>query len=778
MSLIEELTIGLGLEVDGFDRDMRKPIKSLESLQTVAGETQRSLSGIDAPTIGSRDSSGPSNVSISNGSGADIGQMAALASGQFDRLGMSMKEALTPLSTIAGTISAQINEVGGTITALARRIDSAMKMPGLNQALKKTESELTGFAGTSDEVLNRFRSNLSPLGKLFLTLTRQSANFTSGSIREFRLLYNAYSRLSDSGDVAKKSLSQLDKPRFTGPIAQAQRFSSVMAGPVKSSVQEVSSSVKGLSFQLGAALGVVGIAFKAVQFVKDGIKGASDLQETLDRAKTVLNGAEKPILDEADQLAAKFGVVKNEYIGAATSFAAIFKGTGKELTKSVELGNKLARLGLDLGSQDNQTNASAFAAISSALKGEMNPIEKFNIFLNQDRIAAEALAMGFKKVGGSFDEGAKKAATVSLIMQQSQKKMGDLERTAGGAANQFRKAGGGLTNFSVVIGQTLLPTITVATAAFNEFLAFTVSGFDRNKDSIKSAVQSIASGVQAGYQDLIVPAIDLGRQAFGYFREAFTTGSSQVGGALQSVAAFFKDVYDGTAFALRNLGDIFTLTAISAQETLMNWGAQADVFGQNMSTIASFIARNWYELIVDGMTATGTFLVNFWKNIGNLASAGWKALTNPSEGFKFEWTPLLDGFKATTEKFPELAKAPLISLQDDMDAVMNKISQMELNRSLALTVKKPGESLPKPGEDIVPTAKAAEMPKNQFADLAELGSKEAYSAVIRARAGAGADATKDVAKNTKEANGILKSIRDSLKSSDSSSLNNTYVIGS
>ena len=48
--------------------------------------------------------------------------------------------------------------------------------------------------------------------------------------------------------------------------------------------------------------------------------------------------------------------------------------------------------------------------------------------------------------------------------------------------------------------------------------------------------------------------------------------------------------------------------------------------------------------------------------------------------WNFNWTPLLDGFKATTEKLPELIKPPLISAQKQIDAITQKISDADAKR--------------------------------------------------------------------------------------------------
>lgn len=79
------------------------------------------------------------------------------------------------------------------------------------------------------------------------------------------------------------------------------------------------------------------------------------------------------------------------------------------------------------------------------------------------------------------------------------------------------------------------------------------------------------------------------------------------------------------------------------------------VFGQNVVEVFTWIGENWYQIFETAANANLAIFQNLWTNFKN----GWKALMDFFSGnaITFEWTPLLDGFKNTISKFPELTKA-------------------------------------------------------------------------------------------------------------------------
>lgn len=399
------------------------------------------------------------------------------------------------------------------------------------------------------------------------------------------------------------------------------------------------------------AAGAIASATSSIaSFFATGIQGAVDLQETLSKVNAIFGDSAGIITSQADAMAQKFGVVKSEYLNAASSFGASFKAAGLSGDAAAEVGNKLAKLGMDMASFGNASNEEVFTALNAALRGEFDPLERFNVMLNANAVSEAAVAQGLAKNKNEVDELAKKQATLNLIMAKTTDQQGDLERTADGSANQYRRLTGTLTNMAVELGGKLEPALNAVLLAGN------------------------------GLVDSLGPGIEW------------------LGGVFDSFAAGVQEVVDVVGVAWRNLDLMWEITTIKASEMGMNLVAILETLPENVGRIAAWIGRNWYQLIVDGLTATGTAFMNFGENLSNLAAAVYRFVTDPTAGFEFQWTPLLKGFEATAEALPELVKPALVDLQDEIDRAGNEMADRETKRAEDIAAKRAKAAKPVAGQ--------------------------------------------------------------------------------
>jgi len=122
--------------------------------------------------------------------------------------------------------------------------------------------------------------------------------------------------------------------------------------------------------------------------------------------------------------------------------------------------NELIGLGADLSSMFGGTSREAIEALSSALKGERDPIERYGVSLTQAKIDAEALAMGAQKVDGVFSNQAQQAATLSLIMKQTQDAHGNFAKESDTFAHKQQVMQAEWGNLTTKIGELFLPIMT------------------------------------------------------------------------------------------------------------------------------------------------------------------------------------------------------------------------------------------------------------------------------------------------------------------------------
>ncbi|MGQ4576145.1 phage tail protein [Dermabacteraceae bacterium P7006] len=208
-----------------------------------------------------------------------------------------------------------------------------------------------------------------------------------------------------------------------------------------------------------AVIGAAGTAALGALAVS-GIKAAGDLEQSTGAVETVFKQHAGKVLGYSQNAATALGLTKNEYNEMATLIGTQLKVGGTSLDELGDKTNRLMTLSADLSSMFGGSSADAAAAISSALKGERDPIERYGISLKQATIDAKAAELGFKKVNGSLSDQAQQAATLALIFDQSKDAQGNFARETNTYAGQLAIFRAQFGNFQAQVGQIFLPVLT------------------------------------------------------------------------------------------------------------------------------------------------------------------------------------------------------------------------------------------------------------------------------------------------------------------------------
>lgn len=253
--------------------------------------------------------------------------------------------------------------------------------------------------------------------------------------------------LAEAVVEVKADMTRLDKD-----LPQAQASITKFAGTAK-------AALAGLGVAAAASLG-------AAMF--DAAKKASDFGETLSKVKTVFGNSASLIIGKADELADKFGLVKQTTLDAAANIGLVGQAAGLSQVNSAKLGVQMAQLAADAASFYNVPLDVALEKIRAGLVGESEPLRAFGVLLSEDAVKAEALKLGLTKNAASISDQAKVMARASIIVRSMATASGDLERTQDSAANQMKKFTGDLENFKVELGQSMIAPLTEAIALMRE----------------------------------------------------------------------------------------------------------------------------------------------------------------------------------------------------------------------------------------------------------------------------------------------------------------------
>lgn len=259
-------------------------------------------------------------------------------------------------------------------------------------------------------------------------------------------------------------------------IAETKKFQRAMRqiGDV-SGITKLTSGVKALGSRLvevskyaataGAALG--GIAVKA----------AADLEQSAGAVKDVFKEYAGTVEKYSKQASTAVGLSGNAYNELATLIGTQLKNGGTSMDMIAGKTNDLISLGADLAAGFGGSTKDAVEALSSALKGERDPIERYGVSLTQAAIDAEAARLGFEKVGGALSAEANQAATLSLIMQQTSDFHGKFAAENDTLAHNIEVVKAKITDMAAQLGTLLLPIITQVVTWVSEHMTPAFAAF-------------------------------------------------------------------------------------------------------------------------------------------------------------------------------------------------------------------------------------------------------------------------------------------------------------
>lgn len=348
-----------------------------------------------------------------------------------------------------------------------------------------------------------------------------------------------------------------------------------------------------------AALGAIGVG------AKQCVDAAADLQQSIGGVETVFGSSSAQMLQWSRNAAQAVGLSQNEYNTFATLVGSQLQNFGMSVDESAVKTNELIGLGADLSSMFGGTTADAVDALSAALKGEMDPIEKYGISLNDATLKAQAASMGLGDLYAAGDRNAKMQATLAAITEQSGKAVGNFAREADTAQGQQQRMAAAFENSKAALGEALLPALTEGAQKLAEFAtwvqqntawltplvavvtAFAAAIVVANAawgaySTVQAIVQAMnlttagTFGVLAGATGigLVIAAIIL---LATHWNQVKAAGAAAADWMMQKMQALYNMLPPGAQTAVRFVGDAFNLlkAAFTGDHQAMAQAAQA-----------------------------------------------------------------------------------------------------------------------------------------------------------------------------------------------------------
>lgn len=511
---------------------------------------------------------------------------------------------------------AETGNAGGVFTRFGNLARSAYD--GVATGASRTASVTrSAFSGVGDVASSLFRGRFSEAFSTVAsgaknTASSMAGSFSSGASRIWHSLTGAFRGTSDTAGAEGAAASS----RFSGGFRGIrERISNHFQGAFSGATRGAEEAGRESGTRFGGAFkaAITGaLAYVGVQQIaglyKNFVQEAGDLEQSVGAVDAVFKESAAQMHQWAATASTSVGISKNEYNQFASVLGSMLKNAGTPMEQLGDKTNKLITLGADLASMYGGTTADAIEAISAALRGEMDPIERYGISLNDAMLTQEGLRLGIQKTGGSFDTQQKQLIVQSLLFKQSADAQGNFYREQDTYQHKTQVLAAQWKDLSAQIGERFLP----AAGMVAEWLSTQgLPLFDSFATSIANVADSLRNTIQ--WWGPFAIGIGVAAAAFG----AYNIAVAAYNGIMAAMA-----VANGVAEA--------TFWGLTAAEWAALWPIYAIVAGIAVLVGGLILAYNnigWFRDLVN-TAFTGIQIV---------AGIVWQAILDAVNAFVTWW---------------------------------------------------------------------------------------------------------------------------------------------
>jgi hypothetical protein len=348
------------------------------------------------------------------------------------------------------------------------------------------------------------------------------------------------------------------------------------------------SSFGSMLGKVGGALAAFGVVAKGIQFGKEAITQARDLERNLFGLSTVFDSLTPQMLDFAKG-AENIGLSQSKAAKASVFIGSVLKQSGFAMNDVAKETQNLVTLGTDLAALYGYDVQEALLGMTALFRGEYDPIEKFGVAMKQSEINSELAARGQDKLQGAARRNAEQTIRLELLYQRANDAMGAFTAQSGSLYTEQKKLGATFENMQATIGAALLPSVT----DLNEQLRLMLVEATPGLISLFEFFGQILEGVVGIFRDAMDPSTELGESvaALGIqfesllktiFGEDFTLADFFEGAsaALGIFLDFMHDllrIIENTIIGFQVMGEQLGMLFTGQWDKLLNFDAAGEI---------------------------------------------------------------------------------------------------------------------------------------------------------------------------------------------------------
>lgn len=354
-------------------------------------------------------------------------------------------------------------------------------------------------------------------------------------------------RIERAMDIAKANGKAID------PLVQQLYEQAKAAGLATTATQRWGAQWTNLSRLLSAAgigIGIYQITRGLVNLTKESVQMAVSAVESENLFSVSMGKMAGAAREWSQALGKSLGLNEYELRKNIATFNVMFTAMGMGANKAFEMAKGLTQLAYDFSSFYNLRPDEAFEKLRSGISGEIEPLRRLGIVVDEASTKTYAYSTGIAKFGEDLTQQQKVLARYGLILQQTSAAQGDLARTIDSPANAMRVLASRVDMLQTSLGFAFLPTLIAVTGELNNF----VSAIRVSDSGLQYLAKVIAAPIM-GFLVLMRTMADT-RLAFAELRMAVAITDKahrDAGQAMQSAAAASLEYNDKIAKLEKNV---------------------------------------------------------------------------------------------------------------------------------------------------------------------------------------------------------------------------------
>jgi hypothetical protein len=296
--------------------------------------------------------------------------------------------------------------------------------------------------------------------------------------------------------------------------------------------------------KVGTALAAFGAVTKTIEFGRQSIESARDLERNLYALNTVFDDLAPGMRDFAKN-AEEIGLSQSKAAKASVFIGSVLKQSGFEMSVVAKETENLVSLGADLAALYGYDVQEALLGMTALFRGEYDPIEKFGVAMKQSEINSELAARGQDKLQGAARRNAEQTIRLELLYQRAADAMGAFTGQTGSLYTEQKKLGATFENMQAQVGTALLPSVVDLNEALRTMLVEITPGLIAAFEGLAG----ILEGIVGVFNDAMDPTTELG--------ESFAALNIQAESLAKTMGAenFKFDVFELGALIIRSVVD-------------------------------------------------------------------------------------------------------------------------------------------------------------------------------------------------------------------------------